>query len=133
MCISVFYAQVFGCYIFLISLAMLLHQNRFKRMMTDFLTNHPLVSLSGAISLLIGLVVVITHDVWVAQWPVVITLIGWIAILQGIMRIFFPETFGKWMKQLAAKNGYTVWCWIWLLVGLYLLWSGFNTNAGWQC
>ena len=128
MCLSIFLAQVIGCFIFFVSVAMLVHHQRFKKTMNDFLASHSMVAFSGNLSLLLGLLVVISHNIWVSEWPVVITIVGWIVLLQGLMRIFFPEAFVKMMKDLTAKSGYTVWCWIWLLVGIYLIWAGFSMN-----
>lgn len=128
MCLSIFLAQVIGCYLFLVSLAMLIQQHRFKKTMTEFLGSAPLLTFSGFISLVIGLLIVIRHNIWVSEWPVLITLVGWITLLQGLMRIFFPDAFVKMMKDLMAKTGYTLMCWIWLLVGVYLIWAGFTQN-----
>ena len=127
MCLSVFFAQVIGCYLFLMSLAMLVHQQRFKRIMHEFLGNSALVMVSGWLTLVLGLIIVVSHNVWVGEWPVVITIVGWIALLQGLMRIFFPDTFVKMMKDMIAKTGYLLMSWIWLLVGIYLIWAGFSS------
>jgi uncharacterized membrane protein YczE len=125
MCLSLFFAQVIGCYLFLISLAMLVHQQRFKKTMNEFLGSHALVALSGGMSLVIGLLIVISHNIWVSQWPVVVTIVGWVILLQALMRIFFPDAFVKMMKDMMAKTGYLLMSWIWLLVGIYLIWAGF--------
>lgn len=127
MCLSVFLAQVIGCYLFLVSLAMLVHQARFKKTMHDFLGNHSLVTLTGTMALVVGLLIVVSHNVWVGQWPVVITIVGWITLLQALMRIFFPEAYIKMMKDMMAKTGYLLMSWVWLLVGIYLIWAGFSS------
>lgn len=128
MCLSIFLAQIIGCFLFLVSLAMLVHHARFKKQMNDFLANHAMVAFSGNLSLLLGLLIVVSHNIWISEWPVLITIIGWIVLLQGLARIYFPEAFVKTMKDLMSKTGYTLWCWIWLLVGVYLIWAGFSQN-----
>lgn len=127
MCMSVFYAQVIGLWLFLVGLAMVVHHARFKKTVMESLAQSSLMTFSGFITLGIGLVVVVTHNIWVAAWPVVVTLFGWVWIFQGIMRLFWPEAFSKMMKDLLAKNGFTVMSWIWLLVGLYLIYQGFTS------
>ena len=124
--LSIFLAQVVGLYLFLIGLAMLVHQARFKKTMTETLGNHSLVTLSGTMSLVIGLLLVISHNMWISAWPVVITIVGWIILLQAVMRIFFPDVFIKIMKDLMAKSGYLLLSWIWVIVGIYLIWAGFS-------
>jgi uncharacterized membrane protein YczE len=108
------------------SLAMLVHQQRFKKTAHEFLGTPALVAMSGWISLMIGLLIVVSHNVWVGEWPVVITIVGWLVLLQGLMRIFFPDSFVKMMKDMMAKTGYLLMSWIWLLVGIYLIWAGFS-------
>ena len=126
MCISVFLAQVIGTYLFLVSLAMLAHQHRFKKITTDLLGNPPLLTFTGLIGIILGLLIVCVHNAWVSDWPLLITLIGWIVLLQGISRLLFPGTYSKMVKELLNDTGYLIWSWFWLLIGIYLMWVGFT-------
>ena len=58
MCLSTFYAFVIGSYLFLVSLAMLVNQQRCKKIMTELLHDHPLLCLTGSLSIIFGLVIV---------------------------------------------------------------------------
>lgn len=122
MCISAFWAQVLGLYAVLTSLAFLFHQNRYRKIVSDFLDNPALVVLSGCFSLLVGLWIVVSHNMWWGNWRILITLIGWFAVLKGVVRLFFPEGFAKIAKHFVEGVSYVVTFWIWLLIGLYLLW-----------
>jgi len=126
MCLSVFLAQVIGCYLFLVSLAMLVHQQRFRKLMHDFLSHPTIVEICSTICVAIGLLIVISHNIWVQEWPVVVTLIGWIILLQGLMRLFLPELFVKLMKDILGKLPYLILSWVRLIIGLYLIWAGFS-------
>jgi uncharacterized protein YjeT (DUF2065 family) len=125
MSLSIFLAQVIGLYLFLTSLAMLVHQPRFKKMMSDLLGNMTLLTLTGGCGLVLGLLIIVEHNVWISDWPVLITLIGWILILQGLMKLFVPDAFIKMAKDMQGKVAYTLGSWIRLLVGIYLIWAGF--------
>jgi hypothetical protein len=126
MCLSIFLAQVIGSYLFLASLAMLIHQQRFKKVETDYLNNPTLITMTGGISLIVGLLIVVDHNIWVPDWPVLITLIGWIMLLQGLMRLFAPDAFVKMSKDMMSHVVYTLTCWIRLFAGIYLIWAGFS-------
>lgn len=128
MCLSTFLAFVIGSYLFLISLAMLVNQHRFNKIMTEFLADQPLLTFSGALGIIFGLLIVTSHNVWVADWVLLITLIGWFTLLQGILRVFFPHHFVKLAKELHSKVSYWLITWIWLLIGIYLIWAGFATS-----
>ena len=126
MCLSIFLAQVIGLYLFLVSLAMLVHQHRFKKTMSDLLGNVMLITLTGALMLVLGLLIVVDHNIWIPDWPVIITIIGWILLLQGLMRLFVPDAFIKMAKDMQGKVVYTLLCWIRLFIGIYLIWAGFS-------
>ena len=125
MCISIFYAQVIGLWLALIGLATIVHQARFKKAMSDSLSHAGLMTLTGLVALAIGLLIVVSHNIWVPAWPALVTLFGWFLIFQGIMRIFWPEVFAKTMKNILSKSGFAVLSWIWLGLGLILIWAGF--------
>lgn len=126
-CISIFLAQVVGLYVFFMSLAMLVHHQRFKKIMNEFLGHAPSLTLTGGLGLILGLLILSCHNVWVSDWPVLITLIGWLVLIQALMRLFFPDSFVKMSKDLMKGSGYSIWCWIWLLLGIYLVWVGFSS------
>ena len=59
-------------------------------MAVEWVESRPLVYLAGVVALAIGLALVLTHNVWVADWRVIITLFGWMAMLAGVVRLMFP-------------------------------------------
>ncbi len=126
MCRSVFFAQIIGCYLVILSLAMLIHYDRFKKIVTECLESPSMIFSAGSLSLIFGLFILVPHNVWVLQWPLIITLIGWFCIIQAILRLFFPQHIIKLAKKLLAKKGFIFLSWIWLLIGLYLTAMGFS-------
>jgi len=128
MCISVFLAIVIGTYLVLVSIAMLIQHQHHKRLLSEFYANHALVVFSGQIWVILGLVLIVGHNVWAMEWPVLITIVGWVLLLQGIYRIFAPALFSKKMKELQARRGYDLMVWAWLIIGLYMIWVGVSNN-----
>lgn len=49
------------------------------------------IHLNGALLFIGGLAIARAHNVWVRGWPVTITLAGWLMMLLGLFRMFFPE------------------------------------------
>ena len=56
-------------------------------MAEEFLRSRALIYLSGLLTMTAGLAIVLTHNVWVADWPVLITMLGWLATIGGAVRI----------------------------------------------
>jgi len=49
------------------------------------------VYLAGSLWLVAGLSIVCTHNRWSGGWPVLVTLVGWFAVVGGLFRMFAPE------------------------------------------
>ena len=54
---------------------------------------HPgiLFYLSGLLSLLAGLAIINLHNTWYADWRVIITVLGWLMTIGGIIRVVLPQ------------------------------------------
>ena len=100
---SVFIARIFGAVYLVIAIGMLLNGKFYQKVMEDFPKNTALVLFSGMFALIIGIVIVTVHNIWAANWTVIITIIGWMGVLKGSWFIIFPETLSKFM-QIYKKN-----------------------------
>ena len=62
---------------------------------------HPLVPLfSGLYALLTGLVVVVLHNLWVADARVIVTVLGWMALVVGVVLLMAPELYGALLRRI---------------------------------
>ncbi|HET7479505.1 MAG TPA: hypothetical protein VFJ72_08340 [Rubrobacteraceae bacterium] len=61
----------------------------------------PLIYLNGLLLFVAGLSIVRVHNLWMRGWPVMVTLVGWVAVLGGLFRMFAPEV------QQAGQNAPT--------------------------
>ena len=50
----------------------------------------PHVYLNGTLVFVAGLAIVRAHNVWVRGWPVLITVVGWFALVAGLGRMAAP-------------------------------------------
>ena len=78
---------------------------------------------TGYITLLMGLVTVILHNVWVADWRVAITILGWSTVIKGITKIGFPEHIHKQAQRFKKKQALSAISI--LLLGAWLMWMSF--------
>ena len=44
---------------------------------------------TGYITFLLGLATVVAHNVWVADWRVAVTILGWVTLFKGIEKVGF--------------------------------------------
>lgn len=100
---SVFIARIFGLCYLVVGAGLLLNRKAFQRVMEDFCKNAALVLYGGLFALVVGVVIILKHNIWAANWTVMITIIGWAALIKGIWIIVFPDTVSKFM-QFYQKN-----------------------------
>ena len=100
---SLFIARLFGLCYLVIGVGLLLNQKFWRQVIEDFSKNAATILLGGIFALVVGVVIVLTHNVWVANWTVIITIIGWIALIKGIWIIVLPSTVNRFM-QFYQKN-----------------------------
>ena len=123
---SVFIARIFGLCYLILGVGLLFNRKVFQRVMEDFYKNAALVFFSGMSALVVGVVIILTHNVWVANWTVIITIIGWLAFIKGIWIIVFPNTVSRFMQAYQKnKSLLTVHSIFALIFGVVLAFFGF--------
>jgi len=88
---SLFLARLMGPTFVAIALGMLINLGMYESMIAEALHPGVLFYLSGVLSLLAGLAIVNLHNRWQMDWHVVITVMGWLMTIGGIMRIVLPQ------------------------------------------
>jgi hypothetical protein len=73
--------------------ALILSENQFANPHLYDKQIPPVVYLSGALFLIAGLAIVRAHNRWRGGWPVLLTAVGWFAILLGLFRMFMPGVY----------------------------------------
>jgi len=53
----------------------------------------PLVYFSGVLLFIGGLALVRMHNIWILGWQTSLTVIAWLALLLGLVRMFFPQQY----------------------------------------
>jgi hypothetical protein len=69
----------------------------------DELSKSPmLIVLAGYAAFVPGLAIVYFHNRWTGGWPVLITLVGWLSLVIGLIRMVFPMQLAEIMAKSAA-------------------------------
>jgi predicted ABC-type exoprotein transport system permease subunit len=117
-------AEIWGVSIVVVSLALLVKEKHLKSLLAKIETDESLF-LWGFISLIIGLAMVLSYNVWEQSWHVIITILGWLALLKGLVLLFMPEYVKKWAKQIGYQQWFSVCMIILLFIGLIITYFGF--------
>jgi hypothetical protein len=123
---SIFLAQAFGIYLVIMSLFLILEYKTLRPLVDEFASSPALILLSGFISLILGILLILSHNVWVMGWPVVITILSWLVFIQGIARLFFTHKLIPFIRFSNNRRFYLIVGIVTLLIGLFLLYHGFK-------
>ena len=100
--LSTFFARLWGSFFIIFGLLFLV--TRYLGKVIEMTEDRAFVISTGYVTLLMGLVTVILHNVWVANWKVVITILGWSTLIKGISKIGFPEHIHKQAQRFKKKQ-----------------------------
>ena len=119
---TLFLATVMGWYLVIMSFFMLFRHEQLKLFVTEFLAQRGLFFITAIFTLILGLLLVASHNLWVMEWPVVITIISWFVLLGSLIRLFFADLIiKKGQNKMKHLHGFKIPAIVSLLVGLYLL------------
>ena len=88
---SKFIAGLVGPVLVTVAVSLFVNQSHMADMMDQFARDWALVFVAGIMTLVAGLAIVQTHKVWSGGWPVVITVLGWLAVIGGVARMVLPR------------------------------------------
>ena len=123
--ISILLARVIGLFVVISTLAILMRYKHFVLIEKEAAKNLVLVHLSGFSILILGILLVVNHNIWVLDWRGIITIISWMVLLKGILRGFYPELVMKIINKKAHNKLFILAEVFVFLIGLYLIYKGF--------
>src|SRR5262245_7126662 len=101
---SPFLAKWLGFYLVIVGLATIWNRERMPMIIDDLIQSSPYTLLTGAISVLFGLFLILIHNVWVMNLSVLITIIGYLSLFRGLLHLFFPEVIPGIAKMLSTPR-----------------------------
>ena len=105
MSLSIFLAKLLGLYYIIMGVAILCNIKFYTKAVKDLKRHTPLMFFSGPLILIVGLALVLVHNVWVG-WPILITLTGWLIVLKAITFLFFPHIVGNIAEKVLKSKWY---------------------------
>lgn len=122
---SIFLARVIGLYMLIAGFAVLVKGKRYREIVEQFVDDKALMLIVAIITLILGLLLVISHNLWVADWRVAITILAWVTMASAILRLFFPEAVVAMAQKFKMGVFFRVLAVVIMAVGAYLTYQGF--------
>ena len=118
---TIFFARLWGSFFIIFGFLFIITRQLGKTIeMTD---DKAFVISTGYITLIMGLVTVILHNIWIWHWSLIITLLGWSTVIKGIGKIGFPEQINKQAQRFKKKQ--FVSAFFLIILGVFLFYMSF--------
>ena len=123
---TLFLARFMGMFSTIAALSMFFERKMLLSILDQTAKNRALLYLIGVAEVVGGLLIVLKHQVWSLDLPIIVTLLGWLLLIEGIIYLFLPvkgaRSIFKWLHD---RQAYYLVALCYLLVGIYLAYSGF--------
>jgi hypothetical protein len=101
----------------------------YRKIADDFFNNAGLIYVAGFITLILGFLIVNYHNRWTKNWTVLITILGWLALVKGICLIAFPQFVHSLSERMFTDFGSRIFPYAALCLGLLFAYFGFVSAA----
>ena len=127
MALTLLLAKVIGIVLAVIGSAILVRRHYFLPIFAAYVEERLVRTTMSMIELLVGILLVVAHNVWSPLPAALITLLGWMAVLEALIYLFLPD---RWVARFIATFNtsffYVVGGLLAIVVGIYLTGFGFG-------
>lgn len=129
MSMSIFLAKFFGLYLGIMVLALYMRREQLMSAARQMVNQPALMLFGGAMTLLLGITLIVSHNLWVLDWPLIVTLLCWAVFIKGVVLVLMPDKMTSTLAWLESGKVF----WSILLVdaalALVMLYYGFCPAA----
>ncbi|HEY1041175.1 MAG TPA: hypothetical protein VGE63_00415 [Candidatus Paceibacterota bacterium] len=118
-------AQVFGLIITIFGLSIIVNQTSVIASLQKTIESKAVLWVLGFITLIIGAVMVVFHNLWTTGLELFITILGWLTLIKGIIILTFPNIAARWYRKVMTHNVIIIHAFIVTIIGAGLLYFGF--------
>jgi putative exporter of polyketide antibiotics len=129
---TIYLSKLFGLSCILVALTMMFHKQAVVEMVTGLLHDPSMIFLTGVLTLVAGLAMVLAHNIWSGVvLPVVVTILGWLTLVKGLMFLFLfsGDAAGFYLGTLHYSQLFYLYMAICLVIGVYLTYGGFSAKS----
>lgn len=124
--LSVAIARIIGGLYLISGIALLLHKSMYTSLVKSIKKSLSALYVAGILSFTFGLIIVTLHNVWVSDWEVIITIIGWLAMVKGCVFLLFPKFAKMQIISFDSNVGRVVGSSFAVILGYILIFAGFS-------
>lgn len=120
-------AGLIGLTLVAIAAAMLFNFGSFPALAEQISRDPGLIFVSGILLFVAGLAIVRAHNIWTGGWPVLVTVLGWLTVLGGLLRMLFPTQLAAMVARVDQSSGRII-----VGAGILLVLGPFSHSKGYS-
>jgi hypothetical protein len=125
------FARVLGPFLVIVDVTAVLRASEMQTLLKDFTANSLWTWVVGAFVLLGGLVIIALHQYWHGAAAIIVSALGWLVVLRGLLLLAFPEVFVSIGNSvIEATAWWKAACIAFALVGVCLTYVGWMPGLG---
>ena len=128
---TIYLGKLLGLYMVAIAVGMLVNHRRTMAAIDEMARSGPWMLFSGMVATAVGLAMVLGRQVWTGGvLPILVTLMGWAALLKGLTLLLVPgERVAAAYRGAGFERFFSVWMVAVLALGLWMTWLAFGARA----
>jgi hypothetical protein len=122
-------AALIGPTLAALAVSMLLNVGSMPALLEGASRDPIVILLSGTMTFVVGLAIVRIHSLWKGGWFVIVTILGWLFVLGGLVRILLPFQLAAMAAEVSRHTGFIIGeAIIILALGAYLSFKGYSRS-----
>ena len=119
------FARVLGPFLVIADVTAVARASDMQTLLSQFEANSLWTWVAGAFVLIFGLVIVAAHQYWRGAPAIIVSTLGWLVVLRGLLLLAFPKAFVSMASSMVGAQAWWVGlCIAFALIGLYLTYVG---------
>jgi hypothetical protein len=119
------FSRVLGPFLVIVDVTAIARASDMQKLLSQFEANSLWTWVTGAFILVFGLIIVAGHQYWRGAAAIIVSVLGWLVTLRGLLLLAFPKIFVSVANSVIGAQA--LWITVCIaagLVGLYLTYVG---------
>ena len=123
--LSILIARIVSIVYLSAALGMIFSKKFYQKILEDFFKNAGVSYLAGFFTIVVSFLIVHYHNTWESNWTVLVTIIGWLGLIKGVVLIAFPSSIYKLSRRMYSGKSLKIFPFIHIALGLLFAYFGF--------
>ena len=96
--------QIISIVYIAVGIGIFINPGFYKKLFEDFIENAAVLYLGGITALVVGYLILAFHNTWTMDMSVIITIVGWLALIKGVVILIQPKIIITLSKAILQKE-----------------------------